>query len=374
MVLYEDIKNEFEIEGCTLLTTKEEMQIQNLQTTSKYKIIASCGHEIDGCWFHMFKYRGTGKICKSCMDKKQSIHNKTLTEIHIGESPYTTSIEKQGIDLIKKYASDKLHVEVSPECCLADIAIKDIEINDDKWIPLQLKCTLIGRHNIYSFGFSGTNYNDMYILFICVNEEKFWVISGNDVADQKKVSIGMKKSKYDQFAVDKSALGTKLLELYNNDINKIPLSNIQLPITKNCQKEQEFKRLREEKLHSISFVQPESGYNVYDFKLNGFKVQEKIAYYLKNNLYVCLHKRNKGKKNQPYNDGDNDFYWIHCPNKKYFYVFPNDVLVEKKMIIKDSSKNINKNLSFYKNPWTNIYKYNYDDNDICEKISQLFIS
>lgn len=373
MVLYEDIKRTFEKEGCKLITTREEMQIHNLHVTSKYKIIASCGHEIDGCWFHMFKYRGTGKICKTCMDKSQAIHNKALNEVHVGGNSYAHSIEQQGIDLIKKYAGDKINIEVSPECCLADIAIKDIITKDDKWTPLQLKCTLIGRHNIYSFTFNGTNYKDMYILLICVNEEKFWIINGNDVVDQKKVSIGMKKSKYNQFAVDKSELGIHLSKLYYNDINKKSLSVIQTPITKKCQKEQEFKKLREQKLHNIFFVQPELGYTVYDFKLNEFKVQEKTAYIYKNNLYASIHRHNKGIKNQPYNKDDNDFYWIHCPDKKHFYVFPNDVLVEKKIVINDSAMNVNKNISFKKHPWTNNYLYNYDDNDICEKITQIFV-
>ena len=69
MVKYETIKETFENGGCKLLTTDDEMVSNNLGTTSKYSIIGACGHHIENCWYHMFKYRGTGKYCKDCNNK-----------------------------------------------------------------------------------------------------------------------------------------------------------------------------------------------------------------------------------------------------------------------------------------------------------------
>lgn len=376
MVAYEDVKVAFEKEGCKLLTTKDEMESLRLGTTSKYKIMASCGHQIDGCWFHMFKYRGTGKICKACMDAKQSIHRKAVNDTFVGDSPFTHDIEKQGIDLIKKYAGKDVNIEVSPECCLADIAIKHVTGSEDKWLPIQLKCTLEGRHNVYSFGFKGSTYKDMYILFVCIKEEKFWILDGNKVDNKKKLSIGMQKSMYNQYNVSKDDLGNKLSALYNSSGSSYikPLVDIQTPITLKCQKEQQFRKLRESKLQGVPFQQPESGHTVYDFKVNGYKVQEKTTgTYKKKSERVTFHKRYKGLHNQPYHENDNDFYWVHSVDMQHFYVFPNNVMVKHGIISQSDGSVGKKNLIFSKtNTWVNEYKYNYNDVDVVDKMLKLF--
>ena len=28
---------------------------------------------------------------------------------------------------------------------------------------------------------------------------------------------------------------------------------------------------------------------------------------------------------QPYNKGDNDFYWLNCPDKEHFFIIPEDL-------------------------------------------------
>jgi hypothetical protein len=67
--------------------------------------------------------------------------------------------------------------------------------------------------------------------------------------------------------------------------------------TSYCQKqEQEYRKLRETKIHFIEFIYPNMEGTVYDFK-----IQEK---------------------------GDNDFYWLNCKNGK-FYVIPESILIEK---------------------------------------------
>ena len=127
MVKYETIKENFENGGCQLITTEAEMILNNLVTTSKYTIIAKCGHQIDNCWYHMFMYRNTGKKCKNCMDADSSVNNKKLNQ-NIDGNCYSLFIEAQSIQLIKKYLN--LEIKVSPECCVADIAFKVVVIEN----------------------------------------------------------------------------------------------------------------------------------------------------------------------------------------------------------------------------------------------------
>jgi hypothetical protein len=35
------------------------------------------------------------------------------------------------------------------------------------------------------------------------------------------------------------------------------------------------------------------------------------------------------KSTQPYDNCDNDFYWLHFPNKKHFYLIPEFILIDK---------------------------------------------
>jgi hypothetical protein len=79
-VSYEEIRKHFEENECKLLTTKEEFINNKLSTNSKYSIVASCSHQIDNCWYNMFKNRGSGKICKKCINKHASQKNIKLNE------------------------------------------------------------------------------------------------------------------------------------------------------------------------------------------------------------------------------------------------------------------------------------------------------
>ena len=369
MVNYEIVKEAFENENCQLLTTEKEMKEKNLGTTDKYTIIASCGHKIDNCWFHMFKYRGTGKICKDCIDLKQSEHSIALNK-NIDGNSYGLLIEAQSFDIIKKYTN--LDLKVSPECCTADLAIKDPVCLENKWLPIQVKATLKGRHNIYSFGLRH-NYKDMIIIFVCIEEEKFWIINGNMILDQCKFSIGIQKSKYNQYQVDKSELSEKLLEYYKT-MDTYTIEHIQTPITKECKKEQVYRKLRETKLNTIPFEYPQVNQCVYDFTVNNYKIQEKVAFLTKNCFYSVLLSKRDGQisYNKAYEQGDNEFYWINLQDNETFYIIPEYILVQRHII---SSKTLKggKYLSFAEqNDWLNEYKYSYNQENINEIITDYF--
>ena len=359
-VSYETIKENFEKENCQLITTKKEMILNNMNTNSNYIIIATCGHQIDGCNYHMFISKNyKKKICKDCINKKLSLAYKKLNKTIDGNS-YNLNTEAQSIKLIKKYLN--LEIKVSPECCLADIAINDHNI-ENKWLPIQVKATIkVSTDNGYSFQLKH-KYN-ILIIFVCIEEEKFWIIHGNDILNNKCLSIGLKKSKYNKYQVDKNDLSTKLLEFYNN-LDTLPIETIQTPITDNCKKEQLFRKLRETKLNLVQFEYPEINQCVYDFKVNNYKIQEKTAQLrLDCNHYKCLlYKKKDGKDCCSYEKGDNDFYWINLQDNQTFYIIPEQIIL---------SKTCSKGISFAKrNIWLETYKYSYNEENINEIINNL---
>jgi hypothetical protein len=152
------------------------------------------------------------------------------------------------------------------------------------------------------------------------------------------------------------------------------LENIQTPLTKNCQKEQFYCKLRETKLNTIPFVYPEVNQSVYDFMVNGYKIQEKTAIMInKKNYYTTtLAKHKNGQKNNPYEQGDNNFYWINLQDKETFYIIPETILVQQQIISSENKKG-KKYLSFAeRNIWLNDYKYSYNEENINEIITNYF--
>jgi len=63
--VYENIIEEFNKRGCTLITTKEEHSEIIKKHNYKLNYIASCGHN-HNVFYNVFKSRGTGIVCSSC--------------------------------------------------------------------------------------------------------------------------------------------------------------------------------------------------------------------------------------------------------------------------------------------------------------------
>ena len=108
---------------------------------------------------------------------------------------------------------------------------------------------------------------------------------------------------------------------------------------------------------------------VYDFKIGDKKVQEKVGTICKNNInsymfnlikYKC---RVKGKcVNQSYEEGDNDLYWLHCKNRK-FYVIPEKELIEHLYIGKICKEHLYVSPTNLNTEWSNKYLFDYDNVD-----------
>jgi hypothetical protein len=182
-----------------------------------------------------------------------------------------------------------------------------------------------------------------------------------------KIAIGLNKSKYDLNEVTKDDILSTLNDYYKT-MKKFSFELIDIPISDNQKTEQVYRKYRESKISFLEFEYPKFQGCVYDFTVNNYKVQEKVGthYSNKNSIAFSLHKNNgktDGKRQlTSYKKGDNDFYWLNLPDKKHFYVIPEQVLIDQKYIdtIKKTTLIINLNA---KAAWISPYKFDYENLD-----------
>lgn len=367
---YENVIEEFNKKGCKLLVSNEEFENIKSKSTKSYKLnyTASCGHN-HIVFYNVFKSRNTGIICPACKNKeignnkKEKIKNNEMSKIQYIEQEFKFIKEfqksvEENFDIIKAF-----------DGCNVDLIFKPKNITENKWVGIQVK-TSEKIHLTYSFHINNT-YENYLILLFCNEDKKMWIIPENIIGNQKKISIGYNKSKYDNYNVKSDNLINKLNELYNNttifefDILNTPKNIYQ-------QREQEFKKFRQEIIKFIDFKYDEMEGTVYDFKIGNYKVQEKVASIDTNNCCIFQLCKNNGrldgKRNQiQYNINDNDFYWLNCDNKKDFFVIPEKILIEKGFI---GNKGENKNKHSFKitlneklhpkSKWSEEYMFNYE--------------
>jgi hypothetical protein len=261
----------------------------------------------------------------------------------------------------------------------SDICIKPIDIKEDLYLPIQIKTTEKFSHGFYSYSISGRTYENMLLILICLTEDKIWIINDTENINLKgKLNI-TKKSKYKKyFMKDNNNINKILLKYYNTLNYNNNYDTINLPITLECQLEQKYRKLRENNLTFIEFIYGDLRQQVYDFKIYDFKIQEKTVTKRKdrkNSMIVTLHKSDGGKKNQPYELNDNDYYWFHIPDDKLFYVIPENILFNNGFI-SDKQNNIKGKTTLSLNPyndnnWTKDYLFSYENlNLFKEKYSE----
>ncbi len=134
----------------------------------------------------------------------------------------------------------------------------------------------------------------------------------------------------------------------------------------------------------IDFIRNERQGLVYDFMINGLKVQEKISSkeksgnYTKFNLDKCNGRNNGKKKHISYQKGDNDFYWLNFNNKQHFYIIPEHELISRNIINIDKRTSINltpNSKRKNKTDWANEYLFDYTNFTKLdeEKLKKMFI-
>lgn len=379
---YENVVEEFNKRNCKLLVLEEEFnQLKKGSKQLKLNYIASCGHN-HNVFYNVFKSRNTGVICPSCKNKE--IGKNMKDKIQNNELSITYRIEQE-YKFIKHFQTViKTHFEVIKafDGCNVDIMYKPINITSNEWVGIQVKTTN-KKNSTYGFGFQ-TDYNNCLILLFCVEDTSMWLIPENIIFNQKKVSIGYTNSKYNIYKVNEETIVNRLHELYIST-SKFEFDILNKPTNIYQQREQEFKIFRQETIQFMNFYYDEMEGTVYDFKINNFKVQEKVASVNKNNN-SCIFQlcKNNGRLDSKriqiqYDIGDNDFYWLNCDNKQTFFVIPEQKLIEKELVGNDKNRKTLKitikDELHNKSQWLIPFMFNYntinqEDNKI--RLSNLF--
>ena len=368
--IYENVVEEFNKTNCKLLTTKEEYYELTKNKTFKLNYVASCGHN-HIVFYNVFKSRGTGIVCPSCKNKE--IGNVKKEKIKNNEMSKTHNIEQEFkfIQKIIELLKNDFEIIKAFDCCNVDIIFRPKNINYDNWVGVQVKTNNV-IHSTYSFHINHI-YKDCLLLFYCCQDESMWVFPENIIGDQKKVSIGYKKSKYNIYKVTKENIVEQLNELYIKT-SKFNFDTLNKPINIYQQREQEFRNYRENKIDFIHFQYDNMEGSIYDFKIGNLKIQEKVFKMGNDNKCFFQLCKNNGrinnKKNQiQYDIGDNDYYWLNCDDKKYFFVIPEKILFDKGFIGNKTEKNnmffkfiLKENLN-KKSSWLQPYMFYYENID-----------
>jgi hypothetical protein len=364
---------EFNQQNCKLLTTKEEYdEILKLAKHGNYKLnyIASCGHE-HVVFYNVFKSRGTGIICPGCKNKEIAGNTKKKMMNNEISKTYNLEMEFRFIKKISELLKDHVEIIKAFDGCNVDVIFRPKNIIDDNWVGIQIK-TNNTIHLTYSFHMNNV-YKNCLILLYCNEDESMWLIPENIIIDQKKISIGYTKSKYNIYKVSKDNIVSKLNELYEKT-SKFPFDKLNTPTNFYQQREKEFRKYREDKINFIKFDYYYMEGTVFDFKIENYNVQEKVAKIDNKNKCTFELSKNNGSTNgirnkSQYDIGDNDYYWLNCDNKKIFFVIPENILIDKGFI---GNKNGKKQKYFKveiketltkKNKWLQTYMFNYENID-----------
>lgn len=338
---YEYICELFQKSGCKLLETEENWIY--ITAKSNVRFLAQCKHE-NQVILTNFIQKQTGKLCKKCV--KNVVRNK-LSQYIDGNKGNTTSVsfnqEYIGYLKIKNYLDPDYKVVKTNEGCLADFLIKPKNSNEDKWLMIQLKTTQKPCNDLYSFSIKHSRYYNCVIVLYCIQDNKIWVIQNSDIQSKRNLNIGLtQKSKYYKFQTSSEFLNKLLINYYHTYMLVTNEQGI-TPQQKYHKREIEYFQLRERLFPYLDIEYPEEDGTVYDLKINGLRVQDKVCSPTKNKQsYALVFHHNAGSKDgvkqyQSYQCGENHFYWIWI-DKNSFYIFPEAVLIKQGYISNTNKK------------------------------------
>jgi hypothetical protein len=371
---YNRINTHIASKGCTLLTTIQDIQDNKMHAKSFYKIIGICGHE-SYIKYDMFKAMNCGIKCKSCT-LESTINKLKVKGLNASNTEY------KGYCYLRDQLINIFQVKKMVEGTQADFAIKPLETDEDMWLPIQLKTSLnikINHCNNYHFRIGRTDYPNMIVVLLCLEDKKTWILNGNDIIGKQNINIGSTRSIYSQYEVND--IITTFMKLYTTQ-EKYNIAILNIPKSAQQQREQKYRHLREQYIPYLSFTYPEEEHLPYDFIVNGFKVQEKVATKSRNKRsntsYIVVMARCAGKNKIAYSKGDNAYYWINIPDTTKFFLIPEMALLEHGKIIPNCIctngflMGINiRYLPKSQNNW--MYQYMYDYTTITQdQMMQLF--
>lgn len=384
MYQYEKLVECFKSKGCHLLVSKQDFEANHQSNKiPKLKYVASCGHEHE-VHVNVFRSRDTGIVCPSCKSKENAIKKR-------GEATRTSEGQSLNIlqeDICVRYLKETIK---SFKCvktndgCQADLAMQPINANNDEWMRVQIKSTQ-RTNNGYSFHCHHNDYVGMLIICVSSTDKRMWFFNGS-TTNLSKISIGKNKSKYDEHEVSIEHLEV-CLDGYYNKLPRTSLAEVMVPLSACHKLAHEFRLHREKTLEFLDFEQPNESNLVYDFKVNGKRVQEAVCTRIRHKKGVIVHlAKNGGKYNTEtsmqhlricFESGDNDLYWLHMPDKRYFYCIKEDFLMQQGHITAREEpfagkKNIwiscNEEMKPNKNGWDK-YLFDYTNIDK-ERLTQL---
>ena len=370
---YSDYVEIFAEKKCKLLTNEKDLFSTNKLMEYTVKFTASCDHE-NSCQLNNFLYHNSGIICKDCARKNAS---EKLSLMYSENPNINHKTEYEGLKYLQELVSSEYKLEKSNEGALADCIIKPINEDSDNWMKIQLKVTNGGDTKSHNFHISN-KYVDCLIVCISLDKKKIWLFDNDKIKNLKTLSIGKTKSKYDENEVTPDNINEILLEKYKT-INKCTYDDGVKPINPLQQRECHYQTLREKVCTYLIIKYPLIEQTKTDCFINEYKIQEKVAspngkLSHQVNLHVSNGRLNKKQQYKPYEKGDNDFYWFWIPNENDFYIFPEQILVDKKLIqdnnnLNDKDIHMTINETLYSE-----YKYSLNDPQLKYKLILLFAS
>lgn len=302
----------------------------------KFIILCSCGHrrEINSNSVR----RCLSNKCLDCALKES--HEKLRSQQSITDVPTSSQSEYDSVTFLRNIISDSWDVILMNQGTRADCIIKPkSNLSENQWMMLQLKSTGKKNHfNSYHFSLHKNDYSNIVLTCMCVNDNKLWFVDPEIVKFKSSLLVSESPdSKYAKYSCKIDKINEKLLELYNNNYyTKIDIETANSTAPKKFIKEQDYIKLREEKISFLKFEYSEIIGLRYDFIVNGKKVQEK-SQNCKNpskkmegySFSITKSGKKDGKKAKvPYCKGDNDFYWLNIPDKKTFYLIPEELMID----------------------------------------------
>jgi len=360
---YDELKKSFEDKNCKLLTTEEEFNVMKKTKVRfpKYYYTASCGCN-NTVHHHILLNRNTGVICPKCMTMKNA---KIKKEENIGIK--NIELEYNSIKYFEDLIKDHFEIIKCFDGCNAYIVMRPLNCKEKLWVGIQVKSTNRNKRD-YAFHLDN-NYTNLIILCVCFCDKRMWAIPYSVVKENKsRITIGLKKSKYNEYELTNENIIQKLQDLYNNT-NRFEFEKFNVPTNIYQKREQEYRKYRQEKIYFIEFIDNGMEGMVWDFKIGDKKIQEKVGCVRKEikDTYIFGLTKSNGKIDKKiqriqYKVGDNDFYWLNPEGKKYFYVIPEKILVEKGFICNTNKKVLHCNVTA-KDSWYNNYLFEYDNVD-----------
>ena len=374
---YDDIREVFKEKKCELTTSAIEFAKQNetIKTNKcKFEFIASCGHD-NTVTFTNFVSKNTGVICKDCSRKNISIILKNNDHT---DGNFWCIQEAEGFKKICDLIEEEFDVVRSNEGCLGDILMRPKYISDDKWVLIQLKCTKQVTHGLYSFPLNKKKvYENMPILCVCMSDSKFWLLDYTQIIDKSHMNIGLtSKADYYQYQIESNCLQEKMHFLYARSMKFNEVVGL-LPQSINQQQEMVYRKHRENKISYLRYEYPLVESRVYDFIINGYRIQEKVAssrYDRLESFIMYVYRSDRENKYKLYKKGANDYFWVWPKDElNTFFIFPENALIERGYINCGEDEIYKRpQVTISRNNWASDFMYSLTDRNLKKKLMDLF--